>query len=332
VHVERKESLVENLIADKALKVIKKNYAAYTHAKSLAVPRGDPDAVVDLVLLEQSNRINYDMGNSEYESLMDCFTRMELTASDLTTLRTYITNDSSEQTKEDRPVVKTRPRRILMRFHLDQDELEAAIGVYKNDAFEWDSGEYLRACWCLARADGAFEIDRVSNDAIPEAFLKPKELLVYSHMQRQAHRYFSLDHIPAGKLEYAPCSGFQKTGCTLDVDFVSDDTAYVVRGGMWISSSYDAAYIQGYAAVARENGRAITRISVLYLQHGGCCDTDIHDWDHAKLLQFLVDTKGEEINACDLGLCETVPGNATEEVAKNDKKANRRKEQNPAVA
>jgi hypothetical protein len=45
-----------------------------------------------------------------------------------------------------------------------------------------------------------------------------------------------------------------------------------------------------------------------------------------------VDTKGEEINACDLGLCETVPGNATEEVAKNDKKANRRKEQNPAVA
>lgn len=118
-----------------------------------------------------------------------------------------------------------------------------------------DNQVFLKACWCLARADGAFEIDRVSNDSIPEAFLRTGELGVYAHMQRQARRYFSLEQIGIGKLQYAPCWGFQKTGCTLDVDYVSKDTAYVVRGGMWISSSFDAAYVQGYAARERERRR-----------------------------------------------------------------------------
>lgn len=309
IHEVRNEPVNEPLIADKALLIIKKNYLAYKMSKQISVPVNDPDGKVNLADLENHlKRCSLDgtKENGELpDTFMDCFSRLGLQRTDWDSLNKYFENqgDGKENLKE-KPNVSSTPRRILLRYLLNYVELRDALETYRNiDPHRWSTEKALKACWILARADGAFEFDKVINEDIPENLLNPNKMAVYKHMNRQIMRYFSKDVLKSDPLVYGPCIGFEKTGCTLDVDFSAGETAFAIRGGMWVSSAYDTAYLQGYAALARKNGIKITRLVMIYLQHAGSLEIDVSDWDHTELLEFLKNDATTK-NACDLGICE----------------------------
>ncbi len=287
VHAVRREPVTERLVADKALRVLGENQYAYETALRLA--GGDPDGLVSGEALQAELARRRAALNSDAK-------RARLpTEFDLSRLGEDLT--------------RIKPRAILLRYMLSLRELRAALKAYRDvstDAMSARWAPLIRACWTLARADGAFSWNRVSNAECPERLTDPC-LRVVQFMRRVVARHFA----KASAVNYAPCVGFEGAGgCPVEADLVVGDTVFAVRGGLWVSSGYDCAYLSAYAALARRYGAMpVQHVSVVYLQHESMLTLDLHDWDHEPLLAFLTANGGTELqveggNACDLGLCE----------------------------
>jgi uncharacterized protein (DUF3820 family) len=282
VHIHRGEPVTEPLVADSALRVLGINHYAYKTA--MVVTGGDPDKVVTP------------------DQLKDALDAKRQTVRN--PVKRALLPESFDLTRIGNPQELT-PRRLLLRYMLTLPELRNALQLFRDitiasttDDPRWP--ELINACWILARADGAFNWARISNERCPEA-LKVPDLPVVRYMNRTVKRCFSVNRV-----DYQPCLNFSG-GCPLDADFVIGDTVFAVRGGLWLSSGYDGSYTQGYAALARNNGRTINRVALVYLQHGCDISIDLTDWDHKPLLQFLQANDGAEAkqnNACDVGMCD----------------------------
>lgn len=277
VHEARAEPISEPLVADKALQVLGVNHYAYKVA--LKVAGGDPDAKITPEALQAA----------------------------LDAKRAKIRNPKKRKKIPEKfdlarvgNVEEMTPRRILMRYLLTLPLLRKAIKVYR-DLSSAAFTDVVRACWVLARADGAFNWSRVSNLACPDELCQ-EDLTVYGFMRRTVQNRFA----SAPRVDYQPCLGFEG-GCPLDADLVVGDTVFAVRGGLWLSTGYDGSYTQAYIALARDNGRNMKRVGLIYLQHGIEVTLDLEDWDHTSLLQFLRandSAEAKQNNACDVGLCE----------------------------
>jgi hypothetical protein len=194
------------------------------------------------------------------------------------------------------------------------------------EKYTWDDAELLKACWCMARADGAFDWDKINNESMPEALLA-ETLPIYKYMLRSVERYFSPEVACTDEFHYGACLGFSSTGCALEADLRVGDTVYGIRGGMWISSTFDNAYLQGYVAQARANNIPVHRTVLIYLQHAITTEVDLFGWNEKPLLEFLqtnVGSKGESMaddgSACELGLCEELPPDYLEEEKESQRK------------
>jgi hypothetical protein len=288
LHVVRGDPIDERLVADKALQVLGVNDYAYRTA--LALTQGEMDGFVTREALQETlarKRASIKSAN-KLTRLPEIF--------DLTRM-----GDMDQ----------LRPRDILMRYTLSLGELRKALKLYRSFgkadiATRWS--ELVDACWTLARADGAFMHQRVCNLQCPVPLQDPG-LRVVAYMRRAIDRWFK----DAPHVRYAPCLGFSD-GCPVEADLVVGDTVFAIRGSLWVSSSYDAAYLSGYAALARSqqdggSGVQINRAVLIFLQHETALELDLTDWDHHQLLDFLqahdsAELKEEGGNACDLGLCE----------------------------
>jgi uncharacterized protein (DUF3820 family) len=328
IHEVRKEAISERVVADKALEVLERNDYAYRLALKLSRPKNDPEGKVSLEELEgalQARRSKLEGQPAALSklptTLAPCLTRLGCTG------QSQIQNDP-EQGKSP----TTTPRRILLRFMLSIGELGEALKVYRSEEYAWSDEIFLRACWTMARADGAFSYDKINNESIPEALLA-KTLPIYAYMQRVCSRHFT----DAIEITYGACVGFGDTGCPMEVDIRVGDTVWAFRSGMWISNKWDFAYLQGYA-LAREHGVDINRACIAYFQHGCVLGVDLDDWDHIPLLSFLkapsktsehISEAEAEGNACDLGLCDEPSPDVAEEqeveAQKEENKAQRRK-------
>jgi hypothetical protein len=306
LHERRKEALSERLIADQALIVLERNDYAYRLALTLSEPENDPEGVVYLEALEnelQRKRSDLEATGKDMsklpETLRPCFSRLGCAGQGVF----YVPANDTEKPK-------TTPRAILLRFMLSIGELKGALKTYRAiKVLPWDNIKVLEACWSMARADGAFSYDKISNETLPEALCKVKELLLYEYMATVCDRYFpkSVD------VTYGPCVGFAATGCPVEADLRVGDTVWALRSGLWISNNWDFAYLQGYAALARQNGIKLNRACVVYLQHAIVLEVELSHWDHEPLLKFLQTPSKEnphkteaeaEGNACELGLCD----------------------------
>jgi uncharacterized protein (DUF3820 family) len=323
LHDLRAEALTEPLIADKALVVLERNDYAYRLALKLAVPKGDPEGVVGLELLERKLQEKRDRCKTPAkrsrlpDSLRPCFTRLGCQGQG-------VYAPGLAETKEAKESLTTTPRRILLRFMLSIGELRDALKVYRDlENYSWDDEPMLHAAWCMARGDGAFDFDRISNDELPVPLLNVTELPIYRYMFRCAQRHFGPDVVDVNEMHYGACLGFGETGCPLEADLRVADTVYAIRGGLWISTQFDVAYLQGYAAVARANGISLDRCIIIYLQHGTILEFDLADWDHTQLLDFVQNDPEADrgVDACDLGMCEAPPDDTEEEQVKLEKQA-----------
>ncbi len=317
LHESRDEPVSEKLIADKALKVLELNDFAYHFALKHAHPKGDPDGSVNLGDLEtalQEERSG--PGSSLHpplpETLKPCFSRLGCSGQGPS-------RDGAEDTGT------STPRRILLRFMLSIPQLKQALSTFRNiRQFSWVSREVIEACWCMARGDGAFDHDRISNTAIPEK-LFDIGLGVYRFM----HRFIdaNLRIVDKRDLHYGACVGFQETGCPVEADFRVGDSVLCIRGSLWLSPHFDNSYLQGYVALARQNGLVVNRTVVLYVQHGVKIECDLADWDHRRLLDFLKsdpDAQGA-LRGCDLGMCDpSAPSMEPEEPTEIEEKKKQR--------
>jgi hypothetical protein len=288
LHLVRNEPIDERLVADKALQILGVNDYAYRTA--MALTQGEMDGFITREALQET--LQRKRASIKSASKL---TRLPETF-DLTRM------GDMEQ---------IRPRDILMRYTLSLGELRKALKLYrsfskKDIATRWP--DLVAACWTLARADGAFVRQRVCNLQCPTPLQDPG-LRVIAYMRRAIDRWFK----DAPRVTYAPCLGFSD-GCPVEADLVVGDTVFAIRGSLWVSSSYDAAYLSGYAALARSQqdggpGAQIDRTVLIFLQHETALELDLTDWDHQHLLVFLqahnnAELKEEGGNACDLGLCE----------------------------
>ena len=312
LHEFRVEPFTEPLIADRAMLVLARNYMAYMLAKEIANPRGDPDGRVDILELEDllQRRRGLKDDNDLPESFIECFSRMGMCSKALLRMKDRHEQSIPMQSLDETVTgtTETTPRRIYNRFLMSESDLSKSLVTYRNvENKNWDDPDVIRACWVLARADGAFEYDRISNAEIPVALLKTNELLIYKHAIRATKYNFSLHLIPRGELVYGPCVGFGGSGCLMDIDYCTSDTVYAIRSSLFVNSAFDITYMQCYAGLARHHRKNITRACVLYLQHGSKYEVDMADHDHSKLLEFLNSTKNHIQNSCDVGMCETGP-------------------------
>ena len=337
LHEQRGEPIRERVIADHALLVLERNDYTYRLALQLSTPKNDLEGEVRLEALEaalQAKRATLVSKGKEKElsklptTLRPCFSRLGCAGQGVFHV---------PATETDNP--KSTPRRILLRFMLSIGELQGALATYRDlHNYTWDDRQTLEAAWTMARADGAIDYDKITNEPFPDALGKVDDLPLYNYMQRVCARHFSLDVVPMGGVAYGPCVGFAATGCPLEADLRVGDTVYAIRSGLWIGVDWDFAYLQGYAALARHNGLELNRVSVIYLQHASVLEVELEDWDHTPLLRFLqapveegkAEVEAEaEANACDLGLCNEPPPDIIEEEEKEreqqDKKKLRRK-------
>jgi len=302
VHEERKEPVEERLIADAALGTLERNYYAYKIA--LEVTGGDPDKETTTEAVQAALDRKRAKGRRRREALPE-------------------TVDFSRLGRVENGVT---PRRILLRFYLTVPELQAALVVYRDLSKPWDAPEVLQATWTLTRADGAFAVDRVSNLSLPPQLLDTSTLGVYKYMRRVCFRDFA--RVASSELQYSPCLGMQdgNRGCPVEADMVLGETVIAFRGGLWVNSERDMAYLHGYAALARAIGSDLNRMCIYFWQHGTSVEADITDWDEEGLLEYL--QPGETAptaNACELGMCDepTGPLDAEERDGAEDKETKR---------
>lgn len=325
IHEVRGDDLMEPLIADRALLVIERNDYAYRLALKLSSPQGDPEGLVLLETLEealQSRRETLRLqGKPDTlpESLRPCFSRLGCQGQGVYAQR-------GDPTEAQKVALTTTPRRILLRFMLSIGELREALSIYRDiHNRSWNTPEVLKACWCMARGDGAFDYDRISNEELPIPLLASTSLKLYQYMLRCVENHFGKHKVSSIDMHYGPCLGFGDTGCPLEADIRVGSTVYAIRGGLWISAHYDVAYLQGYAALARSNSLRLDRCVIIYLQHGSTFEFDLSDWDHLPLLEFLKNDPSSKrgLDACDLGLCE--PNlDETDEIALKKQKIQKR--------